>query len=72
MSKITESKTTETQDFKTAYDILQKNVQTLQSSTDPNIDELMNIIEESISAYKVCQNRIEAVEKALNEVFETD
>lgn len=65
-------KVTDTQDFKTAYDILQKNVQTLQSSTAPNIDELMNIVEESISAYKVCQNRIEAVEKALNEVFETD
>ncbi|MFW2176415.1 MULTISPECIES: exodeoxyribonuclease VII small subunit [unclassified Moraxella] len=62
---------TQPQDFKTAYDILQKNAQTLQNSQEPNIDELMNIVEESINAYKVCQNRIDAVEQALNQAFET-
>lgn len=60
----------ETQDFKTAYDILQHNAQTLQNSQEPNIDELMAIVEQSISAYKVCQTRIEAVEKALNQAFD--
>ena len=62
--------TTQTPDFKTAYDVLQKNAQTLQHAQEPNIDELMTIVEESINAYKVCQNRIEAVEQALNQAFE--
>lgn len=62
-------KPTENQDFKTAYDILQKNAQTLQNSQEPNIDELMSIVEESITAYKVCQIRIDAVEQALNQAF---
>lgn len=64
-------KLTQTQDFKTAYDILQSNAQTLQNSQEPNIDELMAIVEQSISAYKVCQTRIEAVEKSLNQAFES-
>ncbi len=59
------------QDFKNAYDILQKNAQTLQNSQTLNIDELMVIVEESITAYKTCQTRIEAVEKALNQAFDS-
>lgn len=65
------SKSSQPQDFKTAYDILQNNAQTLQNSQEPNIDELMAIVEQSISAYKVCQTRIEAVEQALNQAFES-
>lgn len=60
------------QDFKNAYDILQKNAQTLQNSQTLNIDELMVIVEESITAYKTCQTRIEAVEKALNQAFDSE
>lgn len=60
------------QDFKTAYNVLQKNAQTLQNSQEPNIDELMNIVEESINAYKVCQSRIDAVEASLNQAFEIE
>lgn len=66
------SKSSQPQDFKTAYDILQNNAQTLQNSQEPNIDELMAIVEQSISAYKVCQTRIEAVEKSLNQAFESE
>lgn len=61
---------TSPQDFKTAYQILQNNVQTLEQTTEPNIDELMQIVEESIHAYKVCQSRITAVETALQQAFE--
>ncbi len=64
-------KTTETPDFKTAYDILQKNAQMLQQTQEPNIDELMSVVEESIAAYKICQSRIAAVEQALNQAFDT-
>lgn len=58
------------EDFKTAYEVLKTNAQTLQNSTDPNIDELMAIVEQSIAAYKICQSRIDAVESALNQAFE--
>lgn len=58
------------QDFKTAYQILQNNVKLLEQSDEPNIDELMQIVEESINAYKVCQSRITAVEMALQQAFE--
>lgn len=58
------------QDFKTAYQILQNNVKLLEQSDEPNIDELMQIVEESINAYKVCQSRIVAVENALQQAFD--
>lgn len=58
------------QDFKTAYQILQNNVKLLEQSDEPDIDELMQIVEESINAYKVCQSRITAVETALQQAFE--
>ena len=48
---------TDNLDFKTAYELLKHNAQTLQQSQEPNIDELMAIVEESIQAYKVCQSR---------------
>ncbi len=57
-------------DFKTAYDVLKTNAQTLQNSQSPNIDELMTLVAESIDAYKVCQARIDAVEASLNQAFE--
>ena len=57
-------------DFKTAYDVLKTNAQTLQNSQSPNIDELMTLVAESIDAYKVCQARIDAVESSLNQAFE--
>lgn len=61
--------TTQTQDFKTAFTTLKTNAQTLQNSQEPDIDALMDIVSESISAYKVCQTRILAVQKALDEAF---
>ena len=34
---------------------------------EPSIDDLLTIVTESVQAYKVCQQRIEAVEKALSD-----
>ena len=53
-------------------DILQNNAQALQNSQQPNIDELMAVVEESIAAYKVCQSRIDAVEQALTQAFDNN
>lgn len=55
--------------FEAAYHILKNNAATLQQQDEPNIDDLMSIVEESISAYKVCQARIDAVQQALDQAF---
>lgn len=51
--------------FKDAYGVLQQHAQTLRDQQEPNIDDLLKIVEESVAAFKVCQARIDAVEKAL-------
>lgn len=55
--------------FKDGHDILKKNAQLLESQESPDIDNLMKIVEESITAYKACKSRIEAVQQALDETF---
>ena len=54
-----------TESFKEAYGVLQRHAQTLREQREPSIDDLLTIVTESVQAYKVCQQRIEAVEKAL-------
>lgn len=55
--------------FKASYNVLQKHAQTLRKQTEPNIDDLLSIVEESVAAYKVCQTRIDAVEQALEKAL---
>lgn len=55
--------------FRGAYDVLQKHAQTLREQDEPNIDDLLHIVNESVAAYKVCKQRIDAVEKALEEAL---
>jgi exodeoxyribonuclease VII small subunit len=55
--------------FKEAYDVLQKHAATLRDQSEPNIDDLLHIVEESVAAYKICQSRIDAVEKALDKAL---
>jgi exodeoxyribonuclease VII small subunit len=59
----------ETRTFKDAYGVLQEHAETLRNQTEPNIDDLLSIVEESVSAYKVCKERIDAVEKALQKAL---
>ncbi|MDM0010167.1 hypothetical protein QTI51_37235 [Variovorax sp. J22G73] len=51
--------------FKEAYGVLQRHAETLRDQEDPNIDDLLTIVIESVEAYKVCKDRIDAVEGAL-------
>lgn len=51
--------------FKDAYGVLQKHAETLRDQHEPNIDDLLTIVTESVDAYKVCKERIDAVEAAL-------
>lgn len=55
--------------FKSAYDILQRNAAELQQQDTPDIDNLMTTVEESIAAYRVCEARINAVQEALDAAF---
>lgn len=59
----------ETMSFKEAYGVLQGHAETLRNQTEPNIDDLLSIVEESVSAYRVCKARIDAVEKALEKAL---
>jgi exodeoxyribonuclease VII small subunit len=59
----------DTKTFKEAYGVLQEHAQTLRDQQEPNIDDLLNIVTESVDAYKTCQQRIEAVEKALEKAL---
>lgn len=55
--------------FKEAFGVLSKHAQTLRTQQEPNIDDLLTIVEESVSAYKVCTARISAVEAALQKAL---
>lgn len=55
--------------FREAYAVLQQHAQTLRNQSEPNIDDLLSIVTESVAAYKICQERIDAVEKALEKAL---
>lgn len=55
--------------FRQAYGVLQGHAQTLREQQEPNIDDLLSIVTESVNAYKVCKERIEAVERALEKAL---
>ncbi|BCU65044.1 hypothetical protein F941_01341 [Acinetobacter bouvetii DSM 14964 = CIP 107468] len=63
------SKTKDPLSFKEGYDILKKNAELLENQQEPDIDNLMKIVEESMHAYKACKSRVDAVQAALNETF---
>jgi exodeoxyribonuclease VII small subunit len=55
--------------FREAYGILQRHADSLRNQEEPNIDELLTVVTESVDAYKVCKERIDAVEKALEQAL---
>jgi exodeoxyribonuclease VII small subunit len=57
--------------FKQAYGVLTQHAETLRNQDEPNIDDLLKIVTESVEAYKVCKGRIDAVEKALEEALKS-
>ena len=60
----------EQQTFREAYGVLQKHAETLREQQEPNIDDLLKIVTESVAAYKVCKTRIDAVEEALRKALD--
>src|SRR4051812_27833007 len=59
----------ETKTFREAYDVLQRHAATLRDQDEPNIDDLLDIVNESVAAYMICKQRIDAVEKALEQAL---
>ena len=53
--------------FKAAYATLQRHAQSLRAQQEPDIDNLTTIVSESVEAYKICKQRIDAVEEALEQ-----
>ena len=62
---MTEKAETAPRSFRHAYGVLQQHAQTLREQEEPNIDDLLTIVRESVEAYQVCKERIDAVEAAL-------
>jgi len=60
----------EQQTFREAYGVLQQHAETLREQQEPNIDDLLKIVTESVAAYKVCKTRIDAVEEALKKALD--
>ena len=58
-----------TTSFKEAYGVLQKHSEALRQQREPNIDELLTVVEESVEAFKTCKARIAAVEAALEKAL---
>jgi exodeoxyribonuclease VII small subunit len=50
---------------------LKSQCQKLEDQTEPDIDHLLEVVEQSTAAYKICKARIDAVEKALMLTFES-
>ena len=55
--------------FKEGYAVLNRHAETLRTQQEPNIDDLLKIVTESVAAYKVCKERIDAVEAALQKAL---
>lgn len=58
--------------FKQAYEILKNNAERLEAQEQPEIDQLMQIVEESLEAYKACKSRVDAIQTALNQTFKDE
>jgi exodeoxyribonuclease VII small subunit len=47
------------------YGKLKQIAETMRDISEPDIDHLITMVDEATRAYKSCQSRIEAVEKAI-------
>lgn len=61
-----------TESFNQNYETLKKISETLRNQREPNIDELIPMVEQATQAYKVCQGRLAAVKTALDAYLPKD
>ena len=72
MANATNSTAAQFSSFKEAYDTLRETAEELRSQDEPDIDTLATKVVRSVEAYKECEKRIAAVERALEGVFARD
>ncbi len=60
---------TTTDTFKTHYDNLRTIAEKMRSQQEPDIDQLIPLVDSALHSYKVCKDRLEAVKKLLDERF---
>lgn len=61
--------TTETETFKAHYDNLRTIAEKMRSQQEPDIDQLIPMVDSALGSYKVCKDRLETVKKLLDERF---
>ncbi len=49
------------------YAVLQETAKALREQKEPNLDELIPMVDQALSAYKACRGRIDAVRQMLDE-----
>ena len=52
-----------------AFAVLQHNAQMLEELDQVDLDQLVPIVEQSMVAYKICKQRIDSIQKALDQTF---
>ena len=55
------------ENFSKSYETLKTIAETLRNQREPNVDELIPMLEEATKAYKICKSRLESVQLALKE-----
>ena len=53
--------------YEANYAILKEVAETLRSQKDPDIDALIPMVDQALSAYKICKERLSAVKTAFGE-----
>lgn len=61
------TKTPSADNFSKSYETLKTIAETLRNQREPNVDELIPMLEEATKAYKICKSRLESVQLALQE-----
>ncbi len=55
------------ENFTHSYETLKTIAETLRNQREPNVDELIPMLEAATKAYKICQSRLASVQLALKE-----
>ena len=61
--------TAETETFKQHYDNLRRIAEQMRSQSDPNIDELIPMVDSALKSHAVCSARLKNVKQMLDERF---
>lgn len=64
--------TNKTESFNESYGVLKEISEKLRNQSEPNIDELIPMLQKATNAYNVCKSRLGSVKEALKEHLAND